>query len=207
MAPAFSPLIPALSFLDQTPAFPPFELLSAYVRLAHKYNMGTLYARSMAHLKAHYTDSLRDWLDHGLRAPPGWDDVHALGVVNLARRTGEHTLLPTALWMCCRLGPELLTGFTYSDGEVEHLDAEDLEVCWAARPRLVQATLATFLRIFPAPAPETCARGPGADEGCRRFAAGFVAKVRNKPGIFTVPDPFIGYISMDGPSGKRLCEG
>ena len=196
------------SFLDQAPPSPSFEAISAYIRLSHKYQMTQLYRRAMDHLKRHYTDNLHDWLEHGLHAPADdWALTHAIGVVNLARLTNETTLLPTALWMCCRLGPELLAGFAYSDGARETLSADDLALCWAARPRLVQATLSTFLRIFPAPSPESCERGPDADEGCRRFAQGFVNKLRNKPGVFTLPDPFIGYISMDGPSGKRLCEG
>ncbi|KAH9925689.1 uncharacterized protein BXZ73DRAFT_49905 [Epithele typhae] len=195
-----------------TKSYPPmlsFEQVAAYVRLSHKYDMPVLYRASIAHLKRHFTDDLRVWVDHGLRPAPGFADIHAIGVVNLARLTHEPTLLPTALWMCCRLGPELLSGFAYSDGEVETLTPADVALCWAARPRLVQATLQTFLSIYPAPSAETCsAAGPGGDDsGCRRFATSFVHKMRHKPGIFVAPDPLIGYINMDGPSGKKLCEG
>ncbi|KAH9916564.1 uncharacterized protein BXZ73DRAFT_105759 [Epithele typhae] len=172
---------PVVRTQNQYPPMLSFEQVAAYVRLSHKYDMPVLYRASIAHLKRHFTDDLRVW----------------------------PTLLPTALWMCCRLGPELLSGFAYSDGEVETLAAADVALCWAARPRLVQATLQTFLSIYPAPSAETCSAGAlrGDDSGCRRFATSFVHKMRHKPGIFVAPDPLIGYINMDGPSGKKLCEG
>ncbi|KAH9925695.1 uncharacterized protein BXZ73DRAFT_49926 [Epithele typhae] len=151
--------LPSHSFLDQYPPMLSFEQVAAYVRLSHKYDMPVLYRASLAHLKRHFTDDLRVWVDHGLRPAPGFADIHAIGVVNLARLTHERTLLPTALWMCCRLGPELLSGFAYSDGEVETLGAADVALCWAARPRLVQATLQRSCRSTRRRARRRAARG------------------------------------------------
>ena len=82
-----------------------------------------------------------------MMGPPRFHTVHAIGVVNLARLTGCETILPTALFQCCQLGKELVSGFERSDGTLERLSTHDLELCVVARANLMKESVDMALRL------------------------------------------------------------
>lgn len=69
-------------------------------------------------------------------------------MVNLARLTGAHDLLPMALVDCCRLGPELVYGVVQPDGTRVHLSTADLALCFQAKDKLIQARVRAFSAIL-----------------------------------------------------------
>ncbi|KAI0700385.1 hypothetical protein C8T65DRAFT_285269 [Cerioporus squamosus] len=166
----FDPSDEQSAFLTNRRPRPSFELISACVRLGHKYEMTSTYQEAMSYLKDHFTTSLSVFLSHdGNCVPhsPGFKLLHVIGVVNLARLTGEHTLLPLALLVCCRLGADIVQGFSYSDGERETLSSADLGLCFAGKAILLRDTVIAQITTF-APLPTgVCDREEG-DDSCGR---------------------------------------
>ncbi len=126
-----------------------FEEVSALVRLGRKYQFDDMEQQAVAFLKGHFAQPLSVWLKADKYVPAGWDHVHAIGAVNIARLVGCDAILPTAMMVCCALdGVELVRGFVRADGTRETLSDEDLGLCVRARPRLMHATTAAILEVF-----------------------------------------------------------
>ncbi|PIL26566.1 hypothetical protein GSI_12324 [Ganoderma sinense ZZ0214-1] len=70
------------------------------------------------------------------KGPPGFTARHAIGVVNLARLTGEDTLLPVALLTCCGLNEAIVRGCKREDEDCtrEQLSLDDIGLCFRANP-------------------------------------------------------------------------
>ncbi|EIW56893.1 uncharacterized protein TRAVEDRAFT_49705 [Trametes versicolor FP-101664 SS1] len=63
--------------------------------------MSNLFEHAIGHLRKYYTTQLDVWVAQTSTAPFGFNYVsQSIGVVNLARLTGEVSLLPVAL-LCC----------------------------------------------------------------------------------------------------------
>ncbi len=130
----------------QAPLCPSFETISACIRLGHKYDMAHIEKEALDYLKVLFPSALSHptipW------PPNGFHLSSAIGVINLARLTGEHSLLPLALYRCCQLDANITQGFIYSDGYREMLSSEDLGRCFVARSRLTQETYRLYTRSF-----------------------------------------------------------
>ncbi|RDX49012.1 hypothetical protein OH76DRAFT_1351425 [Lentinus brumalis] len=137
-----------------------FDAVSACIRLGKKYQMTELYSECAQFLRNHYTTDFDRWTGHAYWAPPSFSDLHAIGVVNLARLTGEASILPTALLACTLLRSDILRGFTRADGTQEILGAEDLARCFDAKARVVEVTIAARLRTFHPEVSAQCKSGP-----------------------------------------------
>ncbi|PIL26303.1 hypothetical protein GSI_12059 [Ganoderma sinense ZZ0214-1] len=190
---------------------PSFDLISACVRLGHKYHMGQLLGVSIAFLKSYYTTDLDTWqrhwatYDHGKcvqELPVGFTDLHAIGVVNLARLTGETSLLPTAFLQCHVLEDRVFDGFARPDGSHEGLQLADLKRCVKAKGRLAAASVAISVRIYL----------PSVSEGCTTrdaCLAGFqlaLALLDWYSDIVTRQDPFRPLLRLyEPPEGLPLC--
>ncbi|KAI0364032.1 hypothetical protein BV20DRAFT_1047355 [Pilatotrama ljubarskyi] len=120
-------------------------MISATIRLRHKYQMSKLYEHSINYLE-----------NDPYGRSPGFIDHHAIGVVNLARLTGENSLLPTALLVCCSLGEDIVRGFQREDRSWEQLTLDDIGLCFAARSRLIQEHIQTALHVFAPPVSKQC---------------------------------------------------
>ncbi len=184
---------------------PSFEVISACVRLGHKYQMNSIYGQAMDYLKGHFTDSLFIYKKTSTFMPPGFEHLkYAIGVVNLARLTEEDTVLPTALWMCCRMGADIVNGFTYSDGERETLSSPDLGLCFVAKARLLQATTLAYMQTFADLPAGICALKDG-DDRCRR-ALRELSDIKIVAAI-TMPNPMSIYKStLPGADAPQLCK-
>ncbi|KAH9925683.1 uncharacterized protein BXZ73DRAFT_49803, partial [Epithele typhae] len=113
---------------------PSFDILSAYIRLGHKYQISIIYDPAMAYLKWHFAPTFSRWKTRSTSGSrpytlPHWEPENTIGVVNLARLTDEDSILPLALLGCCQLGDRLSVGFRYSDGIRETLSARDTLLC------------------------------------------------------------------------------
>ena len=133
-----------------TTVTPSFAMVSAAVRLGQKYKFTDMHEKALAFLKSHYTDSLDIWLSRGLDwSPDGWSASEAIGVINLAKLTGERSLLPTAFMACAiALRGSLIRGFTREDGSQEHLALRDIGRCLNAQIRLREASVAALFRVL-----------------------------------------------------------
>ncbi|KAH9916413.1 uncharacterized protein BXZ73DRAFT_105851 [Epithele typhae] len=143
---------------------PTFDEISAWIRLGHKYEVESLVKCSLDFLRRYFSDDPHQWFAQTLLAPPGWQPAHAIGVVNLARLTGAAWLLPTALTVCCTLGPEVVDGVAREDGGRETLAPADLGRCFAAKAALARADGAKVLAVFR----DEVAPGCRARWACRR---------------------------------------
>ena len=123
---------------------PSFDEISAYVRLGHKYQVDQLVQSGLQYLKRYFTDDAEAWFSQTAMVPPMFKDVHAIGVVNLARLTHADWLLPTALMACCELGREITEGFLREDGTRDVLSLDDIGRCFAGKAKLAEANLATM---------------------------------------------------------------
>lgn len=100
-------------------------------------------------------------------------------------------MLPTALWLCCRLGPELAEGLVYSDGERETLSSADLGLCFVARSRLMQETVLNFIRLFPSIPDYGKCTNPYREDGCKNVSKQLVKAVDTILTTLQRPDPLI----------------
>ncbi|TFK88116.1 hypothetical protein K466DRAFT_547629 [Polyporus arcularius HHB13444] len=141
---------------------PTYHVLSAYARLGHKYQIDGLLGPALAWLKKHYTADFDSWCAQE-SYPFDEDSSHAVGVVNIARLTQSHAILPTALVVCCDAlcSRSLLFGVEREDGTLEILDDDDLVRCVSAKRELIRASTKAVLAAF----------APFDPPGCEHFGA------------------------------------
>ncbi len=132
---------------------PSFDAVSAAIRLGHKYQITSLYDRSLEFLKEKFTNDFDAFLDLDDWIPDNWKMEEAIGVVNLARLIGEPTLLPVALLSCTTLGGQLVRGYERANGTQEHLTIDDQALCINAKITIRKARVtALFNSLAPSPA-------------------------------------------------------
>ena len=155
---------------------PPFDDLSAYVRLGHKYQIEDLLEQSLQLLERCFPHDYKHWVDSKLSArtlPPPIKPVHAISVVHLARLTGRTSILPLAFAYCSTLGAALVQGYTRPDGTHDTLDLEDLDKCLKLAPQLAQANLDTVVGPF-IDSWKPCPKCEG-DRECVSYAIGYLS--------------------------------
>ncbi|OSD03791.1 hypothetical protein PYCCODRAFT_1466699 [Trametes coccinea BRFM310] len=125
-----------------------FHAVSACIRLGLKYNIVYIVERSLEYLKNYFVYQFRSHDRTRFPLPPSFENIHCIGVVNLARMTGTDVLLAPALMACCLLGAsELMNGFAREDGTREVLSNDDIGRCFVGRAALVEATILFMLNI------------------------------------------------------------
>ncbi|TBU54195.1 hypothetical protein BD310DRAFT_936547 [Dichomitus squalens] len=138
---------------------PTFHEISALVRLGDKYECEAIIQRCVAYLKRFYHDDFDMWRDdEHVFSPPVFENIHAIGVVNLARLTHTDVILPGALMACCLLGAEIVDGFMREDGTPEMLSREDLGRCFLGRARILEANAKATLGILHQAVSPECTR-------------------------------------------------
>lgn len=141
-SPAFHTIAPSYSY----------HAIAAAVRLGHKYQMSDLLDDALKYLKAYYPTDYDEWSALTEYGPPGsgFEKLHAVGVVNLARLTNDVDLLLMALLVCCTIddGKRITYGFTREDGSREGLTPNDIALCYTAKTRLIAASVKLTLWVF-----------------------------------------------------------
>ncbi|KAH9930962.1 uncharacterized protein B0H18DRAFT_872502, partial [Fomitopsis serialis] len=129
-----------------------FSAVAALVQLGHKYQLDIAEAEGLRLLKTVFTTSFRDQPDiiyRGLDSSDRPQTVQsvvryryrdAITAVNLARLTGEWSILPTAFYICCQLKAEtLVLGNPRADGSKDCLSPSDLAICIDGKKGLMYA--------------------------------------------------------------------
>ncbi|TBU38342.1 hypothetical protein BD309DRAFT_874578 [Dichomitus squalens] len=175
---------------------PSFHEISACIRLGEKYQIAELVSQSLHVLRRHFPSDFDVWYKQPSWMPPNWDDVQALGVVNLARLTGESSLLPAAFIACIWAGSAVVHGLVREDGSRETLSPDDLAVCFDATSRIHEATVGVILRTFhPTPCKECATR-----KVCRTALRDALLSLEGHVRVLTNSDPFM-------PQAQFLPEG
>ncbi|TFK85589.1 hypothetical protein K466DRAFT_601034 [Polyporus arcularius HHB13444] len=158
---------------------PSFDIISASIRLGRKYGIAPLVEQSLAFLKSHYTDSYDTWTSQTSYVPEGWNLLESIGVLNLARLTGESSILPTALLVCTQMGPAVVRGFRREDGTLETLPLDDLALYFEAKTEIRKATLKAMLHTLAPVVAATCKAPATCQNVLREAVLGLCAYVDN----------------------------
>ena len=138
-----------------------FDEVFAVITLAHKYNIEDVQRQALHSLREYtFNDDFEEWKEDRNEVIKV-DGPCAIGAVNLARLLDVPQMLPIALYKCLALGPNVLDGWTRSDGSVEYLSQDDIKRCISATRTLsverVTITCSTF--------------HPYASDGCEQTAS------------------------------------
>ncbi|KAI0351203.1 hypothetical protein OH77DRAFT_957746 [Trametes cingulata] len=174
---------------------PPYPVVAAWIRLGHKYQIDTLVEQSLRYLRTLYPDNVKQ-----LNKQPRFPALCAIGVVNLARLTGELSLLPVALAECCTLGEKIVTGFAFPDGRREQLSAADLGACFRAKDKIIARRVRAAERMFRC-LPEDCKREGGCEADMEFF---LMFLMKGTIGSLCVPRVDISW-SASAKKMYRLC--
>lgn len=193
--------------LEQKPFSPSAEAILAYIRLGHKYQFTELYDLAMTRLKSHFVTDLPRWRKIKTWMPPGFDLIHAVAVINIARMTEEYALLPTALLICCRISDDTIDGLEYTDGEEETLSSDDIALCLSAHPKLMKVTMETFMgTLFPVVS-DNCTRWSETHNACVQTALKICNLLPESAvtSLVARPNPVILGASQFGNEINALC--
>lgn len=132
-----------------------FPAVVAVIRLSHKYKVHHVRDAYLSRMKACFPTDFDTWdavnRNHGSLAMK-FSDQHALAAVATARLTGTESMLPSALYLCCKLHPESILRGTprWHDGPHEQLRTDDLVRCIQGRQFVLQQAIANILELFDA---------------------------------------------------------
>ncbi len=129
---------------------PPYEELAAQIRLGHKYEVDQMVQRNLDYLKQYYVDDYFAWVDTPTidLDPRGFEEKHAIGVVNLARLTGTDSMLSTALMSASILSSALITeGFQREDGSREVLSMDDIGRCLCGKQDFIKSSIRSLHQV------------------------------------------------------------
>ncbi len=135
-------------------------MLSAWLRLSHKYKIANVMTFAIAALKTVYSDDYDSWTDTdrsvcGTWARPGERKVidrgkvatkrsrllsQAIVAINFARLLNIPSILPAAFYHCACLGGAIVKGYAHDDGTTEYLSDEDVARCINGMQDLAFAT-------------------------------------------------------------------
>ncbi|EIW56898.1 uncharacterized protein TRAVEDRAFT_127184, partial [Trametes versicolor FP-101664 SS1] len=175
-----------------------FHMVSAVIRLGHKYQMQKMVTRAVDYLKRWFSDDFDAWSAGRLYEPgASLRCMHAIGVVNLARLVDEPSLLPTALLVCCTLDERIVEGFAREDGAQETLTLGDIGRCFRARARLAEHSLILAMRIFNPDVAYECEDRPL----CERALRAMLLSVEDRSESFASPDVFPSWLDPMGEKG------
>lgn len=134
-------------------------------------------------MKSCFSDSFEVWDEArkaGGNALMSFSSLDAIAAVNIARLTGATSMLPTALYTCCQLTPEVITnGVPGPNGKIECLSPEDMLVCLRACTILSHHNIIAAMNIW---IPERECDVHGEECICVRVINGVSARLRTYEG-------------------------
>ncbi len=161
--------------------------------------MSRLVDHSLDYLKQYYTDDFDTWTAKDAPGPPEFVARHAIGVVNLARLTGETSILPTAFLSCCTLGADIVDGLVREDGTRELLSMADLGLCFVAKAQLVQEAFEGALTVLAPPVAERCL----APSQCKKRLAHYTKGIAALSALTARKGPLCSIMKTLWPHGER----
>jgi hypothetical protein len=123
----------------------PMSVVAAFLRLGKKYDIGILHAEAVKRLTYECPSSLEDFDKLEFWSMIEAENGLPIEIVRLARETDLPSVLPIALYCCCRCynAPEILKGVKGRGGKHVALSSEDKEICIVANQRIIQAQAET----------------------------------------------------------------
>lgn len=123
----------------------PMSVVAAFLRLGKKYDIWILHAEAVKRLTYECPSSLEDFDKLELWSMIEAENGLPVEIVKLARETDLPSILPIALYCCCRCytAPEILKGVKGKGGNHVALSSEDKETCIVANQRIIQAQAET----------------------------------------------------------------
>ncbi|KAI0668011.1 hypothetical protein C8Q78DRAFT_980914 [Trametes maxima] len=153
----------------------PFVILSAHIRLGHKYDIPEIVNQAVEYLQTYFTTDFETWIHNenssDLFLPFDFSErmiADVFETVNLARLIERPNLLPAALYLCCQQEPEdLLLGIPragrddpgQADAVIVRLNDDDVRLCIRAQRTLLRESC----DMVGALAREATAKEAGAD--------------------------------------------
>ena len=122
-------------------------LISAILRLGHKYELQGLYDQAMDYLTTYYTISFDAWADGLNTAQWQPDPVDAITAINLARLTNTTSILPSAFYICANLEHAVLRKAHLGDGPTGRLTEDDYSLVLEIKACLILENVQTA-RLF-----------------------------------------------------------
>lgn len=145
----------------------PFLVVAALVQLGHKYRIQPVVDEGIRRMSSCFSHELEVWDEANKNmgnALMSYAATDAITVVNIARLTGVHSMLPVALYLCCQLDIDMiLNGTPRGDGSREKLAPSDIALCLEQRVCLCHDNVVSALRIWRATPSDDCER-----RGCLR---------------------------------------
>ena len=189
---------------------PSYHEISATIRLGDKYKIGELYVRSVEYLKRCFPSTLSSWTALNCYSPSNWINFEEIGVINIARATGELSLLPTALLtiICGWKSPHgtgIVHDLTHEDEfavREYYPSPEDVTVCFDGKTKLHSATITVVMRTFK-PAPASDCKTPA---NCRPALRAVLVGLEKSLDPLLTGNPFGGYEAfVRAPEGLDVC--
>ncbi|KAH9916613.1 uncharacterized protein BXZ73DRAFT_53726 [Epithele typhae] len=169
------------------------DFISAVVRLDHKYELKGLYDQAMSYLTTYYTTNFNTWADGKNASDWSPDPIHAITAINLARLTNTPSILPTAFYILCTLGPEIALGARRADGTKEQLSPGDLFQLLSMKEKLCAANMNTAYALF-----RTQSSGHCSNAGGYSCCADVIRKVLDAAGQGKGPHALASACALDG---------
>ena len=179
----------------------PFEILSSLIRMAHKYAVQDVLDHALSRLKKYYTNDLAAWRDVSTRARyVTAKDMHAFGVIQLARLTNTPSLLPTAFLTCTKiLTSRQLKGRVPVALGISLLPVPDQLLLISAREELLHTCSERTLRLLAA-VPRSSCTTPAA---CRAAREAPLSAIRERNAF---PEPPISHRDVLAPMAMTLWD-
>ena len=134
--------------------------IASCIRFGYHYGATALAQQCIAYLCQYFPSTYDEYDALTSFVPPFFEPIHAISVINLARLTGTHSLLPAAIIACSYnlSNANILAGVHWPDGTHDVLTPSDLALCLSAKLTLAHASLRRLaFRCYPA-ASHTCKR-------------------------------------------------
>ncbi|KAM5537288.1 hypothetical protein V8D89_009018 [Ganoderma adspersum] len=183
---------------------PSYHEISAAIRLGDKYELTELYSQSLEYLKHYYPSTFDSWAELTDYGPPDWEASEVIGVINLARFTGELSILPSAFVACLCAEPTtsaIARGITREDGSQERLSPDDLVVCLEGTSSLRVASITAIFRTFEAVVSAECKTV----SACRRVLRNTLLNLKDDIDHLLYGDPFARYQLSVAKDGLGTC--
>lgn len=159
------------------------DMLSAVIRLDHKYELPALQPKAMSFLTTYYTSRFKSWVNgtHALQWKP--QPLDAISAIAIARLTHTASILPTAFYELCTLKTsQVLRGRLRKDSCFEKLSENDVELYLGLRDTFAYYNIHSAFRLFRTQSKD-CIYGSDPASACAIYLRG----VLDQSGLSNLP--------------------
>ncbi|EMD41182.1 hypothetical protein CERSUDRAFT_111734 [Gelatoporia subvermispora B] len=133
------------------PARPTFKEVVALARLSHKYDVEDLQKASEAQLKSMFPTRYEDW--ESMKLSLSLED--AIQAINLAHLTNTPSILPLAMYRCCKFPLESIPHIPPDKANTAALSSSDRERCFKLQGWLKYQKYRSRLKLYNSNLPPT----------------------------------------------------